>query len=134
MSKLHPSAAAGARLLPVVLAGALAAACAPAPQPPLATTVCELPAHAQRTVQLVATVTTDAAGTTLIGDPQCPATQVELRLSASGTRSGADAQLKSAARAAVGAGKSSFAVRLAGVYSGTAEGAAFVADSVAPSP
>jgi hypothetical protein len=115
------------------LAGLLAA-CSPAPPVPLATTVCELPGHAQRTVQIAATVSVDAAGATLISDPQCPATQIELRLSAAGTRSGAAEQLKSAAKAAVGSGKSSFPVKLSGVYSSTAADTYFVADSVSPAP
>jgi hypothetical protein len=113
------------------LAGLLAA-CSQSPPTPLATTVCDLPAHAQRTVQVDATVSVDSEGTTLISDPTCPATQVELRLSAVGSRAGAGEQLKSAAKAAVGSGHASFPIRLTGVYTSAPTGTYFVADSVSP--
>jgi len=115
------------------LAGLLSA-CAPAPQPPLATTVCDLATHAQRTVQIDAAVGVDSAGKTMISDTGCPATQIELRLSAAGTRGGGAEQLKSAAQQAVGSGKSSFPVKLTGVYTQDPSGAYFAADSVTVVP
>lgn len=120
-----------ALLLP--LAG-LPGGCGQAPPAPLATTVCELPAHAQRTVQITASVSVDAEGRTLIGDPQCPATQIELRLSNAAQRAGAAGRLQAAARAAAGGGQSSFAIRLTGVYADGPPEAYFVTDSVAPAP
>jgi hypothetical protein len=119
---------------PGVVLAMLLAACGAAPPPPLATTVCGLAAHAQRTVQLTASVSVDASGTALISDPACAGTRIELRLSAAGSRAGAAERLQSAAKAAVGAGKTSFSVGLTGVYNSTPEGAVFIADSVAPSP
>jgi hypothetical protein len=108
----------------------LLSACSQAPQPPLATTVCDLPAHAQRTVQIDATVSVDPEGKTLISDTQCPATQVELRLSTAASRAGAAEQLKSAAQQAVSAGNARFPVRLTGVYTSAPPDTYFVADSV----
>jgi hypothetical protein len=112
----------------------LLAACAPAPQPPLATTVCDLPANADRTVQIDATVSVDAEGKTLISDARCSATQIELRLSESGSRAGGAEQLKSAAQQAAGSGSSSFPIRLTGVYTRDPAGSYFIADSVSAAP
>ena len=112
----------------------LLTACSQAPQTPLATTVCELPAHAQRTVQIDATVSVDSEGKTLISDSDCPATQLELRLSTAASRAGAAEQLKSAAQQAVSAGNSRFPVRLTGVYTSAPAGTYFVADSVSAAP
>jgi len=108
--------------------------CSPAPQPPLATTVCDLPGNAQRTVQIDATVSVDAEGKTLISDARCPATRIELRLSAAGSRTGGADRLKSAAQQAVGSGNASFSIRLTGVYTPVPPDAYFIADSVAPVP
>jgi len=113
---------------------ALLTACSPSPQTPLATTVCDLPAHAQLTVQIDATVSVDSEGKTLISDAQCPATQVELRFSTAASRAGAAEQLKSAARQAVSAGNSRFPIRLTGVYTNAPSGTYFVADNVSAAP
>jgi hypothetical protein len=115
--------------LPLAALLGLLTACSPAPQPPLATTVCDLPAHAQRTVQIDATVSVDAEGKTLISDANCSATQIELRLSTAASRAGSAELLKSAAQQAVGGGKSNFPVKLTGVYT-AAPDSVFVADSV----
>jgi hypothetical protein len=112
----------------------LLSACSQSPQPPLVTTVCELPANAQRTVQVDAAVSVDAAGKTLISDANCPATRIELQLSTAASRAGAAEQLKSAAQQAVSSGNSSFPIRLTGVYTGTPPDRYFVADSVAAVP
>jgi hypothetical protein len=111
------------------LAGLLTA-CSPSPQAPLATTVCDLPAHAQRTVQIDATVSVDPEGQALISDVNCSATQIELRLSTAASRAGAAEQLKSAAQQAVSSGNSSFPIRLTGVYRSTPSDTYFVAESV----
>lgn len=127
----------GSQCVLLVLVAALigmVAGCSSSPPPPLATRVCELPAHAQRTVQITASVSVDAEGRTLIGDPQCPATQIELRLSNAAQRAGAAGRLQAAARAAAGGGQSSFAIRLTGVYADGPPEAYFVTDSVAPAP
>lgn len=115
------------------LAGLLTA-CSQAPQTPHATTVCDLSAHAQRTVQVDATVTVDSEGKTLISDARCPATQIELRLSTAASRAGAAEQLKSAAQQAVSSGSSSFPIRLRGVYTSAPPDTYFVADSVSVAP
>ena len=133
MSARFAFAACRVGFAPVALAGLLTA-CSPAPQPPVATTVCDLPAHAQRTVQVDATVTVDPEGKTLISDAKCSATQIELRLSTAAQRAGAAEQLKTAAQQAVSAGNSSFPIRLTGVYTGGPPEVVFVAESVAPPP
>jgi hypothetical protein len=53
---------------------------------------------------------------------------------AAGTRGGGAEQLKSAAQQAVGSGKSSFPVKLTGVYTPDPSGAYFAADSVTVVP
>jgi len=112
----------------------LLTACSQSPPTPHATTVCDLPAHAQRTVQIDATVSTDSEGKTLIGDARCPATQVELRLSTAASRAGAAEQHKSAAQEAVSAGNTRFPIRLTGVYTKAPSGDYFVADNVSAAP
>ncbi len=112
----------------------LLTACSQAPPTPLATTVCDLPAHAQRTVQFDATVRVDSEGKTLISDAQCPATQIELRLSTAASRAGAAEQLESAAQQAVSSGNKSFPVRLTGVFTSTPPDTYFVADTVSAAP
>jgi hypothetical protein len=113
----------------VALAGLLTA-CSPPPQAPVATTVCDLPAHAQRTVQVDVTVSVDPEGRALMSDANCSATQIELRLSTAALRAGAAEQLKSAAQQAVSAGNSSFPIRLTGIYTSTSSDTFFVAESV----
>ncbi len=118
-----------ARAVHAALIGLLAA-CGPAPQPPLATTVCELPAHAQRSVQFDATVSVDSEGQAFISDGRCAEIRIMLRLSTAASRAGAAGQLQAAAQQAVNAGHTSFAVRLTGVYTSTPSEASFVAESV----
>ena len=108
----------------------LLSACGQAPQSPLATTVCDLAAHAQRSVQIDAVVVVDADGRTLISDAHCAASKVELQLSAAAARAGADQRLRAAAQRAVSSGGTNIPVRLTGVYTQTASGAVFIADSV----
>lgn len=113
----------------VALAGLLAA-CSPPPQAPVATTVCDLPAHAQWTVQVDVTVSVDPEGRALMSDANCSATQIELRLSTAALRAGVAEQLKSAAQQAVSAGNSSFPIRLTGIYTSTSSDTFFAAESV----
>jgi hypothetical protein len=118
-----------ARVVHAALVGLLAA-CGPSPQPPLATTVCELPAHAQRSVQFDATVSVDSEGQAFISDARCTETRIMLRLSTAASRAGAAGQLQAAAQQAVSAGHTSFPVRVTGVYTSTPSEASFVAESV----
>ncbi|MCC7461629.1 MAG: hypothetical protein IT480_04110 [Gammaproteobacteria bacterium] len=108
----------------------LLAACAPVPQPPLATTVCELGAHPERTVQVDALISVDAEGQALIGAARCPEVKIMLQLSTAAARAGAAGRLKSAAQQAVQAGNTSFPVRLTGVYTSTPAATQFVAEDV----
>jgi len=112
----------------------LLTACSQAPPTPLATTVCDLPAHAQRTVQIDAAVSVDSEGKALISDTNCLTTQIELRLSTAASRAGAAEQLKSAAQQAVSSGNKSFPIRLTGVYTSAPSGTYFVADTVSAAP
>lgn len=114
-----------------LVAAALLAACSPAPRPPLATTVCKLGAHAQRSVQVDAIVSVDAEGQAYISDAPCPDVKIALQLSTAATRAGAAAQLQAAANTAVAAGSRTFGIRLTGVYANAPAGASFVAESVA---
>jgi len=72
----------------------LLAACTGQTPTPLATTVCELVQHPQRTVQLKATLSVTPDGGIRIGDPACASTHVELRLSGQAERAGYSERLQ----------------------------------------
>jgi hypothetical protein len=72
----------------------LLAACADQAPAPLATTVCELVQHPQRTVQLQATLSVNPAGSIVMSDAACATTRVELRLSSQAERAGYSARLQ----------------------------------------
>ena len=112
----------------------LLTACSERTQPPVATTVCELPTYVQRMVQVDAEISVDAGGRTVIGDAHCATTKIELRLSEAASRAGAAAQLKAAAQRAVSSGNPSIPVKLTGVFTNESTAAYFIAESIAGHP
>ena len=112
----------------------LLSACGERMQAPIATTVCELPAYAQRMVQLDAEISVDRDGRTVIGDARCATTKIELQLSAAATRAGAAEQLEAAAQSATSSGKPSFSAKLTGVFTHATTGTYFIAESISGLP
>jgi hypothetical protein len=112
----------------------LLTACSERKPAPLTTSVCELSMYAQRAVQIDAEISAGPGGVPLIGDPRCPTTKVELRLSGAATRAGAEEQLKAAAQRATGSGSQSFPARLSGVFTNATTGDYFIAESFSELP
>jgi hypothetical protein len=108
-------------------------ACSGRAPPPIAATVCDLPMHVGRTVQVDAEISPDRDGRTVIGDARCARTKIELRLSAGATRAGAAEQLMAASRSAASSHNASIPVKLTGIYT-SESGDYFTADSVAVLP
>ena len=113
----------------VALTGFLGA-CSGQPQPPTPTTVCDLAAHVQQSVQLDVDISVDSSGSAVISDARCAATKVQLQLSATATRAGAAERLTSAAQNATRSGHASFPAKVTGVYWNASTGNYFVAESI----
>jgi hypothetical protein len=118
--------------LPALL-GLLTACSGGAPKA-VATSVCELGRYSQRTAKIDAEISVDVTGRTVIGDARCATTKIELRLSAAALRAGAAEQLKTASQGAVSGGKTSFAVKLTGIFADEPTGAYFIAENVTGLP
>jgi hypothetical protein len=112
----------------------LLAACSERTQTPVATTVCELPTHAQRMVQVDAEISVDANGGTVIGDAHCATTKIELRLSQAASRAGVAEQLKAASQRAASSGNPNIPAKLTGVFSNESTSAYFIAESISGLP
>jgi hypothetical protein len=107
------------------------AACGLQRAAPLVSTVCELPLHPQRLVQISAEVRLRSDGQAVISDASCAAERIELRLTGAAAHAGLERALKTAL--AAGADNVRVPVYLTGVYAALRE-AYFTAESLTIAP